>query len=91
MEQVRDAAASRIACTVEVGYAYGARPRVNEAVARARNSGAARVIVAQYVLAPGHFSSLVANAGGDVTTDRWEPIHAWSPSWPSAIGRGALS
>lgn len=55
---------------VTTGFAYAARPSVAEAVAAARGRSGAdsegRVVVASYVLAPGHFHDLVAAAGADV-------------------------
>ncbi|NHI16816.1 sirohydrochlorin chelatase [Microbacterium excoecariae] len=68
VERVRDALTERLGRPVGVGYAYGATPKVAEAVADARRAGAGRVIVASYVLAPGHFARLVAGAGADATT-----------------------
>ncbi|WP_029149721.1 sirohydrochlorin chelatase [Microbacterium indicum] len=69
VRRVRDDLAERISAPLTVGYAYGATPKVAEAVAAARAAGATRVIAASYVLAPGHFSGLVRAAGADVTTD----------------------
>ena len=53
---------------VTTGFAYAATPPVADAVAAAREGLAdgARVVVASYVLAPGHFHDLVAAAGADV-------------------------
>jgi len=67
VEEVLAALAARIPQPVTVGYAYGATPKVADAVAEARGDG--RVVVASYVLAPGHFANLVAAAGADVVTD----------------------
>lgn len=53
---------------VSVGFAAGAQPRIAAAVAQAREHGASRVVVASYVLAPGHFADVIANAGADVVT-----------------------
>ena len=53
---------------VSVGFAAGAEPRIEAAVADARRAGARRVVAASYVLAPGHFASAVAGAGADVVT-----------------------
>lgn len=69
VREVRHALAERVAAPVTVGYAYGGSPKVAEAVAEARGAGAARVIVASYVLAPGHFADLVASSGADATTE----------------------
>jgi sirohydrochlorin ferrochelatase len=54
---------------VRTGYGSAARPPVAEAVAAARGAGADRVVVAAYLLAPGHFAGKLAGAGADVVTD----------------------
>ncbi len=69
VEQVRTALEERVAEPVTAGFAYGARPTVAEAVREARDAGAARVVIASYVLAPGHFAGLIAAAGADIVTD----------------------
>ena len=51
---------------VTVGYVSAMSPRVGDAVARARGDGGP-VAVATYLLAPGYFADLVAQAGGDLT------------------------
>ncbi|OCG75272.1 sirohydrochlorin chelatase [Microbacterium sediminis] len=66
--EVRTALGALIPAPLTVGYAYGATPKVAEAVAAARRAGAARVIVASYVLAPGHFANLIAGASADIVT-----------------------
>jgi sirohydrochlorin ferrochelatase len=53
---------------VTTGYGSAAAPRVPEAVAAARRAGAARVVVAAYLLAPGHFHGRLAAAGADALT-----------------------
>ncbi|MFH8250099.1 sirohydrochlorin chelatase [Microbacterium sp. B2969] len=53
---------------VTVGFAAGAHPRIEAAVADARQKGARRVIAASYVLAPGHFAGVIANGGADLVT-----------------------
>ncbi len=53
---------------VTTGYGSAAQPPVAHAVAAARRAGAERVIVAAYLLAPGHFHSKLAEAGADVVT-----------------------
>ena len=50
------------------GYGSAARPPVADAVADARRAGAARVVVAAYLLAPGHFADKLAAAGADAVT-----------------------
>lgn len=69
VEQVRAALDERMAVPVTAGFAYGARPSVEMAVEEARAAGAARVVIASYVLAPGHFAGLIAAAGADIVTD----------------------
>jgi sirohydrochlorin ferrochelatase len=53
---------------VTTGYGSAAQPPVAHAVAAARRAGAERVVVAAYLLAPGHFHSKLAEAGADVVT-----------------------
>lgn len=53
---------------VTVGYGAAAQPSVADAVTAARGTGAPRVVVASYLLAPGHFHSALAGAGADVVT-----------------------
>ncbi|MGY1603191.1 sirohydrochlorin chelatase [Geodermatophilus sp. SYSU D00815] len=58
----------RWAGPVTTGFGSAAQPPVPEAVARARRAGAARVVVAAYLLAPGHFAGRLAEAGADAVT-----------------------
>ena len=53
---------------VTTGYGSAARPTVPDAVAAARRGGAERVVVAAYLLAPGHFRDKLAGAGADTVT-----------------------
>ncbi|GAB3631571.1 hypothetical protein GCM10027421_09240 [Microbacterium shaanxiense] len=53
---------------VTVGYASASAPRIPDAVVDARRAGAARVIAASHVLAPGFFAGLVAASGADVVS-----------------------
>jgi len=53
---------------VTCGYGSAATPSVPEAVAAARAAGASRVVVAAYLLAPGHFADKLATAGADAVT-----------------------
>ncbi|MCA0145054.1 sirohydrochlorin chelatase [Blastococcus sp. LR1] len=53
---------------VTTGYGSAAKPPVPDAVAAARAAGAERVVVASYLLAPGHFHDKLAGAGADVVT-----------------------
>jgi sirohydrochlorin ferrochelatase len=51
---------------VTTGYGSAAQPPVADAVAAARRGGADRVVIASYLLAPGHFHGRLAEAGADV-------------------------
>jgi sirohydrochlorin ferrochelatase len=53
---------------VTTGYGSAAQPPVPDAVAAARGAGAERVVVAAYLLAPGHFHDKLAGAGADAVT-----------------------
>jgi sirohydrochlorin ferrochelatase len=53
---------------VSTGFGSAARPTVPDAVATARRGGARRVVVASYLLAPGHFHDKLAGAGADLVT-----------------------
>ena len=53
---------------VSTGYGSAAAPTVPDAVAAARRDGAGRVVVASYLLAPGHFHDKLAGAGADAVT-----------------------
>ena len=53
---------------VTTGYGSAALPAVPDAVAAARRAGAERVVVASYLLAPGHFHDKLAGAGADLLT-----------------------
>ena len=65
--------ASRLAAAagrdVELGFLSAAEPRLPDAVAAARAvaTGGGRVVVANYLLAPGYFDDLAHAAGADVT------------------------
>ncbi|SFL06846.1 sirohydrochlorin chelatase [Geodermatophilus ruber] len=58
----------RWAGPVTIGYGSAARPAVPDAVAAARRAGADRVVLAAYLLAPGHFHDKLAAAGADAVT-----------------------
>ncbi|MFT4305403.1 MAG: sirohydrochlorin chelatase, partial [Microbacterium sp.] len=64
---------ARLGREVAIGYAAGTRPRIADAVRAARAGGAARVLAATYLLAPGHFSGIIADAGADRTTSPLAP------------------
>lgn len=68
--------AARLDIPVSVGFAAGAGVRIGAAVAAARASGATRVYAASYVLAPGHFAGIIADAGADVVTEPLAPDDA---------------
>jgi sirohydrochlorin ferrochelatase len=53
---------------VTTGYGSAAQPTVADAVVAARRGGAERVVVASYLLAPGHFHDKLAGAGADTVT-----------------------
>jgi sirohydrochlorin ferrochelatase len=73
---------------------------VPDAVAAARAAGAARVVVAAYLLAPGHFADRLAAAGADAVTapllpddrvasvllDRYDAAVAGSAPWATTPG-----
>jgi sirohydrochlorin ferrochelatase len=54
---------------VTTGYGSAAKPTVTDAVRAARRAGAERVVVAAYLLAPGHFHGKLMDAGADLVTD----------------------
>jgi sirohydrochlorin ferrochelatase len=53
---------------VTTGYGSAAQPSVPDAVAAARGAGAERVVVAAYLLAPGHFHDKLAGGGADTVS-----------------------
>jgi sirohydrochlorin ferrochelatase len=53
---------------VTTGYGSAAQPTVPDAVLAARRGGAERVVVASYLLAPGHFHDKLGGAGADAVT-----------------------
>ncbi|WP_324273232.1 sirohydrochlorin chelatase [Blastococcus brunescens] len=53
---------------VTTGYGSAATPPVPDAVLAARRGGAERVVVASYLLAPGHFHDKLGGAGADAVT-----------------------
>ena len=58
---------------VTVGYGSAAVPRVSDAVSEARRAGAARVVVASYLLAPGFFHDRLHESGADAVTEPLAP------------------
>lgn len=69
-ERMRRLLAAEIGNPVTLGFVSAAQPELASAITAARRDAAptGRVVVANYLLAPGHFSDRVAAAGGDVTT-----------------------
>lgn len=63
-----DLLSARTGIDVVVGYGASAQPSVAEAVARARSESAGPVVVASYLLAPGHFHGRLAEVGADAVT-----------------------
>ena len=59
----------RWAGPVTTGYGAAVRPTVPDAVGAARSGDAHRVVVAAYLLAPGHFAEKLAGAGADAVTE----------------------
>jgi sirohydrochlorin ferrochelatase len=68
VEEVAAGLATRLGRPVTVGYGAGSTPRVPDAVAAARATGPGRVVIASYLLAPGHFHDRVLEAGADVVS-----------------------
>jgi sirohydrochlorin ferrochelatase len=57
-----------IGSRVELAYAATGEPRVADAVARLRNTGSRRVVVASYLLADGLFQDRLLASGADIVT-----------------------
>jgi sirohydrochlorin ferrochelatase len=68
VEDTADLLQRNWAGAVTTGYGSAAQPTVADAVTAARRGGAERVIVAAYLLAPGHFHDKLAGAGSDAVT-----------------------
>ena len=68
VENTADLLQRRWAGAVTTGYGSAAQPPVADAVAAARGAGAERVVLAAYLLAPGHFHDKLAGAGADAVT-----------------------
>jgi len=69
VEAVRTQAAllaAELGTDVSVGFGSAAEPTVPAAVAEARRTGADRVVIAPYLLAPGHFADQLTRAGADL-------------------------
>ena len=70
---------------VTVGFGSSAEPDVAGAVAAARQAGR-RVVIAPYLLAPGHFADRLADAGADLVA---EPLGAHPAVVELALRRAA--
>jgi sirohydrochlorin ferrochelatase len=68
VEDTADLLQREWAGAVTTGYGSAAQPTVADAVLAARRGGAERVVVASYLLAPGHFHDKLAGAGADLVT-----------------------
>jgi sirohydrochlorin ferrochelatase len=68
VENTADLLQRQWAGPVTTGYGSAAQPPVPDAVAAARLGGAERVVVASYLLAPGHFHDKLTDAGADAVT-----------------------
>ena len=68
VEDTADLLQRQWAGPVTTGYGSAARPAVLAAVTAARRGGAERVVVASYLLAPGHFHDKLADSGADAVT-----------------------
>jgi sirohydrochlorin ferrochelatase len=68
VENTADLLQRQWAGPVTTGYGSAAQPPVPDAVAAARRGGAERVVVASYLLAPGHFHDKLAATGADAVT-----------------------
>lgn len=63
-----DTLAQQLGRPVSAAFAAGQGPRIPEMIAHARAAGAARVVLASYVLAPGYFADVIARSGADAAT-----------------------
>lgn len=73
VEEVAGALAGRLGSPVTPAYLSAARPPVADAVTAARAAGARRVVVANYLLAPGFFADRLQRVGADVVSDPLAP------------------
>lgn len=62
--------AERLARPVDVGFLAAAEPRLGAAVERARGEASGRVLVANYLLAPGYFHDLAVRVSGGAPVAR---------------------
>jgi sirohydrochlorin ferrochelatase len=68
VEDTADLLQRRWAGPVTTGYGSAAQPAVPDAVTAARKAGAERVVIAAYLLAPGHFADKLQAAGAACVT-----------------------
>lgn len=68
--------AAELGTEVTVGFGSAAAPDVPTAVAAARATGAHRVAIAPYLLAPGHFADRLATAGAELVAGPLGVHHA---------------
>lgn len=68
LAQAAELLSGRLGSPVDVAFAATGGPSVPEAVAAARSRGAARVVIASYLLADGLFQRRLHNAGADLVT-----------------------
>jgi sirohydrochlorin ferrochelatase len=69
VEEVATALGARRRGPVTVGYGAGCEPTVPDAVVAARTAAPGqRVVIASYLLAPGHFHDRLLEAGADLVT-----------------------
>ncbi len=68
VEDTADLLQREWAGAVTTGYGSAAQPTVPDAVAAARRGGAERVVVASYLLAPGHFHDKLSGSDADLVT-----------------------
>lgn len=73
VQTVAEALAQARGNDVAVGYGSAGRPTVPQAVSAARARTAGRVVVAAYLLAPGHFHRRLAASGADLVTAALAP------------------
>lgn len=63
----------RLGAEVVAAFAASALPALDTAVTAARSAGAAHVVAASYVLAPGHFAGVIERCGVDAATATLAP------------------
>lgn len=69
VEQMARWLSEEIGRPVALGFGAAAEPRIGAAVEAARSEpGCRRVLIASYLLAPGHFHSVLGRAGADAVT-----------------------